>query len=442
MLKIFIKFFSYLLILLVIFILYLSFFGIETKSFNKLIQEEISKSNDKVKAKFNKVKILLNLSNFSTNIEVPNLVLLYEGKQIKVQNISTNFSIAKLIKKEFGINNASIETKDNNLSDVINFVRIYKNTPQLIILEKILKKGKISSKIELNFNKNGKLKKDYKFKGLIREAEIKLLNKDIISSIDLNFDFQNKLYLIEDAKIIYKDIKFSSKKINILDKDKYFLIEGDIGNKSSEFNKEKLSVFFRQNLKNLNFKDAKLSSDNNFSFKINKKFKISDFIFKSKIKLDKLNYNLDSEKFKDYLPSYNGSIDFDNHEIKLLFKKNHFSIKGGGIYVIGKESEKINYDIKNDGGNVKFQSKLNINKNPLNIKILNYKKKENEASTLFIEGEKKKDKTLFFKKILFNESKNNFLVENLSLSKDLKINFFKLVDLNFINENKKKIKFL
>ena len=69
MLKIFLKFFSFLFILLGLFIGYLSFFGIETKSFNKLIQEEISKSNDDIKAKFDKVKILLNLSNFSTNIK-------------------------------------------------------------------------------------------------------------------------------------------------------------------------------------------------------------------------------------------------------------------------------------------------------------------------------------------------------------------------------------
>ena len=49
----------------------------------------------------------------------------------------------------------------------------------------MLKKGKINSKIELNFNENGELKKDYKFNGSIKEAQIRFINKDIISDINL-----------------------------------------------------------------------------------------------------------------------------------------------------------------------------------------------------------------------------------------------------------------
>ena len=437
MLKILLKFFSFLFILLGLFIGYLSFFGIETKSFNKLIQEEISKSNDNVKAKFDKVKILLNLSNFSTNIKASNVVLIYDDKEIQLQNISTNFSIRAFLKKEFGIKNASIESKDNNLNDVINFVRIYKNSAQLIIFEKMIKSGLINTKIELNFDKDGKIKENYKIKGLIKSAEIRLLNKEIISNIDLNFDFQNKLYLIKNGNIKYKGIKFSSNEIKIVDQEKHFLIKGEISNKTSNLDSEKLSIFFKQSLENLNFKNAKLSSDNNFSFKINKKLKISDFFVKSKIKLDKLNYKIEQAKLKKYLPSYNGAVDFENHEITLLILKNQFSAQGEGSYLIDTQPEKINYNITNKDGNLKFKSKININKNPLNIEFLNYVKKENKDSTLFIDGEHKKDKTLFFKKISLNESKNNFLIDNLSLTKDLKINYFTLIDLNFINENKK-----
>ena len=76
MFKILLKFFSLLLILLGLFIGYLSYFGIETKSFNKLIQEKISKSNENIQTKFDSVKILLNISNFSTNIKVSDVTLL------------------------------------------------------------------------------------------------------------------------------------------------------------------------------------------------------------------------------------------------------------------------------------------------------------------------------------------------------------------------------
>ena len=437
MFKTFIKIFSFLIILLVVFIGYLSFFGIETKSFNKLIQEEIYKSNNKIKVKFDKVKILLKISNLSTNIKVSDVVLIHDNKEIQLKNISTNLSLRAFLKKEFGIKNAFIESEDNNLIDVVNFVRIYKNSPQLIIFEKMLKKGKINTKIELNFDENGKLKKDYKFFGTIKGAEIKFFNKDIISDIDLNFDIQNKFYLIQNVEIQYKNVNFSSRQINVIDKDKYFYVEGNINNKSSVFDKEKLSIFFKQSLKNLNFENAKLSSDNNFSFKVNKKFKISDISLKTKIKLDKLNYKIDIAKIKNYIPSYNGFIDFQDHEIDLTIRKKKLSIKGVGNYFIGTTSETVSYDIINKDGNFRFQSKININKNPLHIEFLNYKKKANKDSNLFIDGEYKKNKSFLFKEISLNDSKNNFLIDNLSLSKDLKINYFKLIDLNFVNENKK-----
>ena len=437
MFKTFIKIFSFLIILLVVFIGYLSFFGIETKSFNKLIQEEIYKSNNKIKVKFDKVKILLKISNLSTNIKVSDVVLIHDNKEIQLKNISTNLSLRAFLKKEFGIKNAFIESEDNNLIDVVNFFRIYKNSPQLIIFEKMLKKGKINTKIELNFDENGKLKKDYKFFGTIKGAEIKFFNKDIISDIDLNFDIQNKFYLIQNVEIQYKNVNFSSRQINVIDKDKYFYVEGNINNKSSVFDKEKLSIFFKQSLKNLNFENAKLSSDNNFSFKVNKKFKISDISLKTKIKLDKLNYKIDIAKIKNYIPSYNGFIDFQDHEIDLTIRKKKLSIKGVGNYFIGTTSETVSYDIINKDGNFRFQSKININKNPLHIEFLNYKKKANKDSNLFIDGEYKKNKSFLFKEISLNDSKNNFLIDNLSLSKDLKINYFKLIDLNFVNENKK-----
>ena len=62
--------------------------------------------------------------------------------------------------------------------------------------------------------------------------------------------------------------------------------------------------------------------------------------------------------------------------------------------MIDTQPENINYDIKNKDGNFKFQFKININKNPLHIEFLNYKKKENKDSILFIDGDYQKEKTL------------------------------------------------
>ncbi len=150
----------------------------------------------------------------------------HDGKVSSIEAVSGR----AFLKKEFGIKNLSIKSKDNNLNDVINFVRIYKNSPELIIFEKMLKSGSINTEIELYFHKDGKLKKNYQVKGLVKGAEVRLLNKEVISNIDLNFDIQNKLYLIKKTKIQYKGIKFSSNEIKILKQEKHFLIKGDIKN--------------------------------------------------------------------------------------------------------------------------------------------------------------------------------------------------------------------
>ena len=218
MIKISLKFLSFLIILFVLLIGYLSLVGVETKKFNNLIQEEISKSNYKIQPKFDKIKILLNLSKFSINIETLNAKLLYDDKEIKLKKISTNISIKSFLKKEFAIKNLSISTKDNSLNDAIYFVRFFKNNPQLIIFNKTVKSGSVNADIKLNFDENGKIEENYKIKGLVKAVKIRLLNKDIMSNIDLNFDIQNNLYLIKNSRIEYKRIKFLSNEIKIAKK--------------------------------------------------------------------------------------------------------------------------------------------------------------------------------------------------------------------------------
>ena len=110
MIKKIIKYFLYFLILIFIGILYLSYFGVETKKFNQLIKNEVSKVNKKISIELKDVKILLNLSNFSIALKTyePNLV--FDNKKIKLKNIKTNFSLGSFLKKEFAIKNVSLES--------------------------------------------------------------------------------------------------------------------------------------------------------------------------------------------------------------------------------------------------------------------------------------------------------------------------------------------
>ena len=72
MIKKTIKYFLYFLILITIGVFYLSYYGIETIRFNQIIKDKISETNNKIDIELNKVKIILNLSNFTIGIKIKN----------------------------------------------------------------------------------------------------------------------------------------------------------------------------------------------------------------------------------------------------------------------------------------------------------------------------------------------------------------------------------
>ena len=440
MIKKFIKYFLYLLILITIGAIYLSYFGIETKRFNQLIKDEFLKTNNKVKIELEEVKIILNLNDFSIGLKTYDTNLIFENKIINLEKIGINFSIQSFLKKEFAIKNILILTKENNFKNIINLVRIYQNTPQLFMFDKMIKGGTLIADINLNFDKKGKVNKDYNIKGLVKNAKIRLFNKQIINNINLNFDIKENRYLLKDIQTEFNQLKLLSKIIKINKKDKYFLFEGDINNSESQVSFELLSIFFKNNFEDLGFSDLNFGSENNFSFKLDKKLKFSDVNIKSRIELKKLNYKKDHINLKRYLPDYNNSFELNDHKIELIFNKSKLSIKGKGKFLIDKNADEINYNINFKNGDYNFKSKIQFINNPLQIKIFDYKKDENKNSLLEIDGLFKKNKTIIFKNISFKESKNKFLINDLSLNKNFKINHINKMDLDFLNENKKKNK--
>ena len=301
----------------------------------------------------------------------------------------------------------------------------------------MIKNGTLVTDINFNFNDRGKINKDYSIKGSVNDAKFRLLNKQIIKNVNLSFDVQDNQYLINDTKFEFNQIKLLSKKIEITNLNKYFLIKGDLKNLESLFNPEVLSVYFRSNFENLGFNNLNFSSDSNFSFKLNKRFKFSDINIKSKINLKKLDYKLNSSKLKSYIPNYDGLFKLNDHKIVLAFNKGQLSFAGKGKFFIDKISDEIDYDILLKDGDYIFKTKIALNNNPLLIKFLNYNKEKNKSSSLELEGLYKKNKSLIFNKILFEEVANKILLEEVSLNENFKINYLKNLELDILNKNEK-----
>ena len=442
MIKQIFKYFLYLLILITVAVIYLSYFGIETKRFNQLIRDKISETTKKIDIELQEVKMVLDLSNLSIGLKTFDSDIIFKDKKIKLKKIGTNLSIKDFFEKEFAIKSVSISTKENNLKDIITLAKIYKNTPQIYIFNKMVREGIIIADIVLNLDDKGKLKKSYEIKGSISKGKIRLFNKKNINNISFDFNINDKKYLIEDGQIEYEKLKLSSKKININDTGKFFLIEGNLSSSKSLINSELLKTIFKNNLANIDINNINLGSENNFSFRLGKKFKISKYKIDSKIDLQKLTYKKKSNSLKKIIPNYKDSIELIDHKIELSLSKDKLLINGNGNFLIDEKIDKINYSIQSSGDKNNFKSQIGLNNIPLQIKFFNYSKEENKNALLNIEGFYKKNKNIYFKNISLKESENNFKINGLSLNKNYKINYIEETILDFLNDSKKKNKIL
>ncbi len=436
MIKKLIKLLLVLLLLLTLIISYLSFFGIETTKFNNKIKNSIQGVNKKINLELNSVKFLLKPTNLSINIKTLGPEIFFNNNRLKLEYIKTNISFKSFINNEFSIDDLKISTKTIKLNDIILLAKLLKNSTELFILDKIVKEGFLVADIDLNFDSNGKIKSDYAINGQIKNGKLTLLNKNSIDNLNLFFKIKNKEYLLEDINTKFKEIKLSSPLIKIVEKKDIFLVNGKIITNEKDINVKLLKDLLSNSFKNFEIENLNFNSENDFIFNISKKFKISDLNLKSKIDLNNIDYRNKLLNIKKHFPNFKELIKLQNHKILVNYKKNKLDISGEGQLIIEDKIDKLNYKIIKKDDIYNFNTNININKNPLLINILNYKKKENLNSLLKLNGIYKSNNEIKFNSISLNENDNSFLVKNLSLNDKLKILSIDLLDLNYINNDK------
>ena len=433
------KLIKFLLTLIVIFVLgisYLSFFGIDTPRFNEKIKTEIVKINKEINIELKTVKFLLNPFDLSVNIKTTAPKVIVQDNELKLEFIKTNISLKAFINNSFSIDDLQVSTKAIELSDFINFIRLLKNSTELFLLDKIIKDGFLVADIKLNFDDNGKIKNNYEIKGFIKKGKLDFFKKYNIEDLNLLFKIKNNEYLIEDITTKFNQIKLSSQFIKIIQKNNLFLVSGNAANIEKDIDLKLFNIFFEQNLKDLLVENFSLISDNNFKFSVNKKLKISDLHLKSIINLKNLDYKNDLPSLKKYLPNFEELIKLHNHKISIDYKKNQLSIEGNGELIIKDKKDKIDYKIKKIKDKYFFDLTTKINENSLSIDFLDYEKKENFNSLLKLKGAYKTSSFIKFNSIFLSESNNSFLIKNLNLNNELKINSLDLVEFDYTNISK------
>ena len=372
MIKKIIKILLIILLILVLAIFYLSIFGIKTDKFNNQIKDKISENNKRINLDLKDIKIILSPLDLKVNIVTFDTNILFNNKRIQLESIKTKISLLQLFKNKFSIDNLQISSKSIKAKNLISFIRSVNNDPKLLLLEMMIRDGDIEGSVNLNFDKMGKVKNNFKFDGVVKQLKIKTLNDYNLDNINFVFNIKDKEYKFLKIETEFNTIKLNSPSITIIEKNNSFFIDGKIINKEENIPFDKIKDLL-VNYTDLNLKDLHLISNNNFSFEINKKFKLSNLNINSEINLSKLTYKNNFDSIQKYFPEIKELINLKNHKINFNYNKDKTKISGSGQILIEGNEDEISYEITKKNADKGFKlSNLNIN-SEINLSKLTYK---------------------------------------------------------------------
>ena len=421
-----------LILLFISFCLYLSIYGLNTNKFNNIISKKISEKNKNFTVNFDKIKIFLNISSFNLEIKTDKPSILFQNKEIKIKSISTSLPIKSLIKKQNNINNIKIITERNKIKNIIEIARSLKNTPQLFILNKAIKSGIITSEIRFNFDENGNLLSDYILDGRIENLNLELINNNELDEVKFNFLIRDKKYLFYNSSLSYQNIKITSKEIKVLNSNNIYSFKGDLSNNKSNIDLNKLFEVLNIDIK-LKDKDLLLSSTNEFSFNLNKKFKFSKVKVQSNIDYDNLEYS--NVLFKRFFPGYRENIIFQDNRLNVIYNNGNYQILGNSKFNINEDIDNLKFDINKMDDKIYFNTTSNIKNNAINFKILNFTKKKNLDSKINLDGIIYKNRSILINEIKFSQKENYVKLKNMNINPNKKVKSIDELNISILNNN-------
>ena len=432
MFRTFFRIFTILAFIFIFILAYLSFFGFKTDRFNEFIKTQIIKEDERLNIDIKNIFIKLNIKETSLSLNSKDIDIFILKEKQKIANVDILIDALSLITGENKIKKIIINSDRNEISNLLNFIRIYKINIPVLYLQNSVKRGQIIYNATINLKNNNF--DQIELKGKINNTELNILDKQKYENISLDFNFKNNNLKISNLKFKYKNLNFSSKKIETIIGDKIISFKGDLKNL---FNSALLSNLLSRDIKKYIDEEVLLSANSIFEFEINKKFKIKKYKFKSKVRFQDLIINLKNINAKKYLKGFDkklllseGFLDFN------INSKKQISIKFNSNYILNKKQKpkeiSINYSM--DGSNELYDLNIDLIENEINFNQINFNKKKGEEFNLNLILTKKKNLYRIKKLELFN-SKNKFKINNFKLSKNFKIIDFDSLNANYFNIN-------
>ena len=412
-------------------IIYLSTIGIKTERLNNQISNQVKNYDNQLEIKLNEVNVILDPFKFKFNLKTIGTELKKKDKTLEFESIKSNISIKSLINNQFSITELNISTRSLEIKKLISFIRLIDDSAQLFMIEKFINEGFLIADINLKFDENAKINKDYNISGLVKAGSLKSIKKINLSKIDFKFNITKNKFNFTDIKLSLNDNNLTFPKIEVTQEKNRLLISGINENKETILNEDTIKNLINKNPLNLKIKNIEFDSNNAFSFSIDKKYQIENLKIQSELNLKSLSL-VNDLKLKEIFPDIKDIINLTDHKILINYKKDSLNIKGEGDILFQNEKDKIKYDLKKGKNNLNFDTSIKILKNDFELDLLNFKKTSNSSLDINFKGNKNLNiNKIFFKEIFLKEKKNDFKINNLLISKNLKIKSIDSIDLNY-----------
>ncbi len=433
--KIIFRFLIFAVLLIFSFITYLSTIGIKTDAFNSQISKEVKKIDNQLELDLDKISIILDPFKFQLMLKTVGANLKNRNKLIKLESIKSNIDIKTFINKKFSLSELDITTRTIEIKNLISFIRSIEDSPQIFILEKFVKKGFLIADINLKFDQKGNIKDDFIIKGFVKDGEVKPFKKINLSKVNFIFNIKNNEFEFKDINLSYDDNDLKFPELRLIKQKNEFLISGKNKNKNLFLDDKRLNQLFNYDPSDIKIESAEFDLENTFSLKINNKYKIDNLKINSLMNL-KNSKIVSSKNLKEFFPESSEIIELSDHQIQIEYKKNLLSIIGNGNVHIQKEKDNIKYNFTKSKKNLKFDTFLEIKKNPFHLNFLNFKKDQGDKLEITILGKKNLlSNEINFENISIKEKNNKFEVKNLLLSKKYKIKSISKVNLDYFDND-------
>tara|TARA_B100001121_G_scaffold52212_1_gene45776 strand:- start:4039 stop:6234 length:2196 start_codon:yes stop_codon:yes gene_type:complete len=430
MVKNILRIFFFIIILSVLIISYLSIFGVKTDKFNDLIKSQVAKQDKRFNVEFENVYIKLNIKekSFMLNSKDINISILNEFQ--KISNIDLLIDLRSIFRKENKIKKIIINSKENNIQDLLKFVRKYKLNIPVLYLENSISKGRIIYNSTINIDNSGQYSID--FSGKIIDAKLNILGKERINFVNFDFNYKNKNLEVNNLKFKYKNINFDSARISINIINSLIKIKGDLKN---NINSNLVKYLLNYDFKEFLDKNIFLKSLSDFEITFNKKFKLINYSLKTEIIFDKLDISLKKINLKNYLREFKQKIILNEGKINFQTNKKNISINVNSKYKLNENANPKNFllNYTKEKSTEKYDFNIDLTEYDINLNDLNFLKKKNDQ-LLFNLIVKKNKKNISVNELKLFNNKNRFIIKNMKLENNFKIKDFSSVEAKYYNK--------